>query len=93
MKKYIVFFILVMLSSLLCSCLLFVPTSYTLTKDDIISRLPSDCIYWEIDSVNGEICRMYETTVSESTSIHIYYETEDLSSGGIELSVSPWGVK
>lgn len=38
-----------------------------------------ELIYWEIDRVNGELCRQYELTVNEITQAEIYMEFEDYS--------------
>lgn len=40
-----------------------------------------DVIYWEIDWVGDDVCRRYEYTTHLKTKIHIYYESEDYSSG------------
>lgn len=93
MKKRISFYVTLLLVSLFGLFKTIMPTSYTLTESDMTSVLPSDCIYWEIDSVDGQICRQYDLTVTKPTEINIYYETEDLSSGSIDLTVTVWGVQ
>lgn len=40
-----------------------------------------DYIYWEIDFIDGEACRKYEYETDTITTIHIYYEDEDICSG------------
>lgn len=40
---------------------------------------PDNLIYWEVDRVNGELCRQYELTASEIIKAEIYLEFEDYS--------------
>lgn len=35
--------------------------------------------YYEIDHINGDLCRQYETTAAEVTDINIYFEFEEKS--------------
>lgn len=37
---------------------------------------PDSLIYWEVDRVNGELCRQYELTASEIIEAEIYLEFE-----------------
>ena len=37
---------------------------------------PDNLIYWEVDRVNGELCRQYELTASEIIEAEIYLEFE-----------------
>lgn len=48
-----------------------------------------DAIYWEFDSVNGEITRLYEVTVSEITEVNLYLEFESYSEN-IPIEVNPF---
>lgn len=38
---------------------------------------PDNLIYWEVDRINGELCRQYELTASEIIEAEIYLEFED----------------
>lgn len=40
---------------------------------------PDELLYWEIDRVDGELCRKYELTVSDITELEIYLEFEGYS--------------
>ncbi len=48
-----------------------------------------DAIYWEFDSVNGEITRLYEVTVNEITEVDLYLEFEN-NSENISIEVNPF---
>lgn len=37
---------------------------------------PDNLIYWEVDRINGELCRQYELTASEIIEAEIYLEFE-----------------
>lgn len=39
-----------------------------------VENYPDSLIYWEVDRVNGELCRQYELTASEVTEAEIYLE-------------------
>ena len=57
--------------------------------DEIMKENEIDCIYYEIDFVNSIPCRKYEIWGNEKDfRIHIYYETEEISSG-FWLAISP----
>lgn len=49
-----------------------------------------DCIYWEIDFVNGQPCRKYELTVDEITTANIYLEFEDDTMDNVEIEINPF---
>lgn len=49
-----------------------------------------DCIYWEIDFVNGQPCRKYELTVDEITTANIYLEFEDDTIDNVEIEINPF---
>lgn len=46
-------------------------------------------LYYEIDKVNGKLCRSYELTVSEITEARIYFEFEDYSDT-ITVKIDPF---
>lgn len=48
-------------------------------EDIAAENYPNPLIYWEIDRINGELCRQYELTASEVTEAEIYLEFEDYS--------------
>ena len=49
-----------------------------------------DCMYWEIDMIEQDVCREYEITVDRITVIDVYYETADFESGNIIVEVNPY---
>ena len=60
------------------------------TVDAIVVENYTDFpIYWEIDRVNGQLCRQYELTVSEVTSAEIYLEFEDFSET-VKVEINPF---
>lgn len=60
------------------------------TVDAIVVENYSEApIYWEIDRVNGQLCRQYELTVSEVTSAEIYLEFEDFSET-VKVEINPF---
>lgn len=61
------------------------------TVESIIEENYSvDCIYWEIDFVNGQPCRKYELTVDEITTANIYLEFEDDTMDNVEIEINPF---
>ena len=48
-------------------------------EDIAAENYPNPLIYWEIDRINGKLCRQYELTSSEVTEAEIYLEFEDYS--------------
>lgn len=60
------------------------------TVDAIVLENYSESpIYWEIDRVNGQLCRQYELTVSEVSSAEIYLEFEDFSET-VNVEINPF---
>lgn len=60
------------------------------TVDAIVVENYTDFpIYWEIDRVNGQLCRQYELTVSEVSSAEIYLEFEDFSET-VKVEINPF---
>lgn len=60
------------------------------TVDAIVLENYSESpIYWEIDRVNGQLCRQYELTVSEVSSAEIYLEFEDFSEN-VKVEINPF---
>lgn len=60
------------------------------TVDAIVLENYSESpIYWEIDRVNGQLCRQYELTVSEVSSAEIYLEFEDFSET-VKVEINPF---
>ena len=47
--------------------------------DIVLENYTDELIYWEIDRINGQLCRQYELTVSEVTEAEIYVEFESYS--------------
>lgn len=61
------------------------------TVESIIAENYSvDCIYWEIDFVNDEPCRMYELTVDEITTANIYLEFADDTMDNVSVEINPF---
>lgn len=61
------------------------------TVESIIEENYSvDCIYWEIDFVNGQPCRKYELTVDGITTANIYLEFEDDTMDNVEIEINPF---
>ena len=52
-----------------------------------------DCIYWEFDFVNNELCRQYELTVDEITTANIYLEFADNTIGNVIIEINPFEEK
>lgn len=48
-----------------------------------------DLIYYEIDRVNGRLCRQYELTASEITEAEIYLEFEEYSET-VKVELNPY---
>ena len=57
--------------------------SITLEAETVYSiaeeNYPDELIYWELDRINGELCREYSTTVDDVTEAEIYLEFENYS--------------
>lgn len=49
-----------------------------------------DCIYWEIDFINGKPCRKYELTVNEITTANIYFEFIDDTIDNVKVEINPF---
>lgn len=50
---------------------------------------PDSLIYWEIDRVNGELCRQYDLTANEITEAEIYLEFEEYSET-VKVELNPY---
>ena len=65
----------------------------TLDREEVYSIIAEnytdDCIYWEIDRVNGETVRQYNLTVDDITTAEIYLEFEN-NSECIEIELNPF---
>lgn len=59
-------------------------------KSIITENYSVDCIYWEIDFVNNEPCRMYEITVNEITTANIYLEFADDTMDNVKVEINPF---
>lgn len=57
--------------------------------DIVLENYTDELIYWEIDRINGQLCRQYELTVSEVTEAEIYVEFESYSDT-IMVEVNPF---
>lgn len=55
----------------------------------VVENYSESPIYWEIDRVNGQLCRQYELTVSEVSSAEIYLEFEDFSET-VKVEINPF---
>lgn len=55
----------------------------------VVENYSESLIYWEIDRVNGQLCRQYELTVSEVTGAEIYLEFEDFSET-VKVEINPF---
>ena len=55
----------------------------------VLENYSESPIYWEIDRVNGQLCRQYELTVSEVSSAEIYLEFEDYSET-VKVEINPF---
>lgn len=55
----------------------------------VLENYSESPIYWEIDRVNGQLCRQYELTVSEVSSAEIYLEFEDFSET-VKVEINPF---
>lgn len=55
----------------------------------VLENYTESPIYWEIDRVNGQLCRQYELTVSEVSSAEIYLEFEDFSET-VKVEINPF---
>lgn len=58
-------------------------------EDIAAENYPNPLIYWEIDRINGELCRQYELTASKVTEAEIYLEFEDYSDT-IKVELNPF---
>lgn len=45
----------------------------------VLENYSESPIYWEIDRVNGQLCRQYELTVNDIATAEIYLEFEEFS--------------
>ena len=45
----------------------------------VMENYTDEAIYWEIDRINGQLCRQYELTVDDIATAEIYLEFEDFS--------------
>ena len=50
-------------------------TVYSIAEENY----PDELIYWELDRINGELCREYNITVDDVTEAEIYLEFENYS--------------
>ena len=55
----------------------------------VLENYSESPIYWEIDRVNGQLCRQYELTVSEVSSAEIYLEFENFSET-VKVEINPF---
>lgn len=55
----------------------------------VMENYTDEAIYWEIDRINGQLCRQYELTVSEVSSAEIYLEFEDFSET-VKVEINPF---
>lgn len=57
--------------------------SITLEAETVYSiaeeNYPDELVYWELDRINGELCREYSATVDDVTEAEIYLEFENYS--------------
>jgi hypothetical protein len=45
----------------------------------VMENYTDEAIYWEIDRINGQLCRQYELTVDDITTAEIYLEFSGFS--------------
>lgn len=60
--------------------------------NSIIEENFNNVIYWEIDFLNEEPCRMYEYAASEADRIHLYVEIdngEEIVTDGVWIDINP----
>ena len=55
----------------------------------VLENYSESPIYWEIDKVNGQLCRQYELTVDDIATAEIYLEFEDFSET-VKVEINPF---
>lgn len=55
----------------------------------VLENYSESPIYWEIDRVNGQLCRQYELTVNEVTNAELYLEFEEFSET-VKVEINPF---
>lgn len=55
---------------------------------DRIDFIENELLYYEIERVNGELCKRYDLTVTEKSEAVIYYEFEDYADT-VTVSIDP----
>lgn len=55
----------------------------------VVENYSESPIYWEIDRINGQLCRQYELTVDDIATAEIYLEFEDFSET-VKVEINPF---
>ena len=55
----------------------------------VVENYSESPIYWEIDRINGQLCRQYELTVDDIATAEIYLEFEDFSEN-VKVEINPF---